>query len=132
MATEKTYLDSIEAVRADGKRITLAEFIARTLKDKIIEVYVGDTYETINYEESSLAYASVLVGKVVGAYAEGLILNCVYMDQVTKKLEMGNIICLSERAIRFFTELDDRGMLRDTFLNTRDGKLVKEFLERNK
>jgi hypothetical protein len=132
MATEKTYLDSIDAVRADGKKLTLAEIIARTLKDKIIEVYVGDTYETINYEESSLAYASVLVGKVVGAYTEGLILNCVYIDQTTKKLEMGNIVCLNERAIRFFTELDDHGMLRDTFLNTRDGKLVKEFLGRHK
>jgi hypothetical protein len=95
----------------------------------VVEVYVGDTYEDIKYDDSSVKYVAILVGKVITAYAEMLVLDCAYIDQQTKKLQFGNIVCLNERGIRTITEVDESGILRDTFLNSRDGKIVKNLLD---
>lgn len=125
MAKETDFITAIDEVNASGKEITFAELIAKVYKDKIVEIYVGDTFEDIKYDDSTQKYAAVVIGKVITAYAECLVLNCAYIDQVSKTLKMGNIICLNERAIRTITEVDESGILRDTFLSTRDSKIVK-------
>jgi hypothetical protein len=125
MAKEQDFILAIDAVNNSGKSISFAELAAKIYKDKIVEVYVGDTFEDIKYDDSTQKYAAVLVGKVITAYAECLVLNCAYMDQNTKTMKIGNIVCLNERGIRTITEVDESGVLRDTFLSTRDSKIVK-------
>lgn len=125
MSVEKDFINVIDEVRNSGKEITFAELIAKVLKNKVVEVYIGDTYEDIKYDDSTQKYAAVLIGKVVTAYAECLVLNCAYIDQATKSMKFGNIVCLNERAVRTITEVDDTGVLKDTFLSTRDSKIVK-------
>ena len=125
MSIEQDFINAVEEVRNSGKELTLAELLAKVLKDKVVEVYIGDTYEDIKYDDSTQKYAAVLVGKVVTAYAECLVLNCAYIDQATKHMKLGNIVCLNERAIRTVTEVDQAGVLKDTFLSTRDSKVVK-------
>ena len=132
MATEQDFIDSIAAANALAKPITFAELLSRTLHGKIVEVYIGDNYENVNYDDATINYAAVLIGKVVAAYAECLVLNCVHVDQITKKYKFGNIVCLNERAIRTITEVDDSGVLRDTFLSTRDSRVVKELFDGNR
>lgn len=129
MSTEKEFIDSIAAVKASGEQITFAELLAKTWAGKIVEVYIGDNYENVNYDDATVNYASVLIGKVVTAYAECLVLNCIYVDQKTKSHKFGNIVCLNERAIRTITEVDDSGVLRDTFLSTRDSRIVKDLFD---
>lgn len=129
MSTEKDFIDSIAQVRASGEQITFAELLAKTLNGKIVEVYIGDNYENVNYDDATVNYAAVLVGKVVAAYAECLVLNCVYVDPKTKGHKFGNIVCLNERAIRTITEVDDTGVLKDTFLSTRDSRLIKDLFD---
>lgn len=129
MATEQDFIDSIAEVNASGKNITFAELLAKTLLGKVVEVYIGDNYENVNYDDATVNYAAVLVGKVVTAYAECLVLNCVYIDQQTKQHKFGNIVCLNERAIRTITEVNDSGVLRDTFLSTRDSRVIKDLFD---
>ena len=130
MATEQEFESIIAELQANKDRtVSLAEVVAKTLKGRIIEVYVGDRYEDIKYDDSTLCYPAVLVGKVVTAFKECLVLNCAYIDQTTKQLKFGNIVCLNERAIRFLTEIDETGILRDTFINSRDSKIVKNLLK---
>ena len=128
MATEKEFLDALENARSHERRSSMAEIVGRTLKGRVVEIYVGDTFEDIKYDDCTSKSASVLVGRVIDAYAELIVLDCAYTDTTTKKLKFGNIICLNERSIRFLTEIDEKGMLRDTFINTRDGKQVKDLL----
>ncbi len=125
MAQEKEFIDAIDELNASGAQITLAELICKVYKGRVVEIYVGDTFEDIKYDDSTQKYAAVLVGKVVAAYAECIVLNCAYMDSVSKEARIGNIVCLNERAIRTITEVDDTGILKDTFLSTRDSKIVK-------
>ena len=128
MANEKEFVDTINDLNANGDNITFAELVAKVWGGKVVEIYIGDTYEDIKFEDSTQKYPAVLVGKVVTAYAECLVLNCAYLDQRTKDVKFGNIVCLNERGIRTITEVDDTGILKDTFLNSRDGKIVKDLL----
>jgi len=128
MANEHQFVNEINALNAAGKQITFAELLAIVWKDKVIEIYIGDTFEDIKFDDSTQKYAAVLVGKVITAYAECLVLNCAYIDQTTKKMQFGNIVCLNERAIRTVTEVDANGILKDTFLSSRDSRVVRELV----
>jgi len=125
MSKERDFTKVIDELNGAGEDITLAELLAKVLKGKIVEIYVGDTFEDVKYDDSTQKCAAVLIGKIVAAYAECLVLNCAYMDQNTKNIKLGNIVCLNERAIRTVTEVDESGILKDTFLSTRDSKIVK-------
>lgn len=127
MANEQEFKDAIAEVHASGKEYTLAEFLFKVWKDRVIEVYIGEAYEDIKWEDSSEKIASVVVGKFIGAYAECLILNSVYIND-KNELKTGNIICLNERAIRHVTEVDGKGLLDDTFLKSATSeKIMKMF-----
>lgn len=128
MAKAQEFIKVIDEARKEDKKVSLAEIVGRTLKNRVVEIYVGDTFEDIKYDDSTTKVVAVVVGKVIDAYAECIILDCAYADQATGKLKFGNIICLNERAIRFLTEIDEAGLLRDIFISTRDGKLIKDLL----
>lgn len=128
MATAQEFVNVIEAARLEDKKVTLAEIVGRTLKGRVVEIYVGDTFEDIKYEDSTTKVVAVVIGRVIETYAECIVLDCAYADQITGKLKFGNVICLNERAIRFLTELDESGQIRDIFLSTRNGKLIKDLM----
>lgn len=133
MSTEDVFIKTVEEINASGKEYTFAEMLVKALGGKLVEVYIGDSYEDINYDDCSTRYPAVLVGKVVTAYAECLVLNCVFVDQSTKNLKFGNIVCLNERAIRTITEVDDNGYIIDTFLSSRNhAKMIKDFIKLKK
>jgi hypothetical protein len=126
MSNEKRFKDVIAEFRSDPtKKRTFAELMARVWEGKIIEVYIGDRYEDVKFDDSTMACPAVLIGKVIDAYGECLVLNCAYIDPASKVLKFGNIVCLNERSVRTITEVDNLGTLRETFLNSKDGKIIK-------
>lgn len=129
MAQEIEFINAIAELNANNQDITFAELIAKVWRGRIVEIYIGDTYEDINYEDSSTKYPAVLVGRVITAYAECIVLNCAYVDQQTKKMQFGNVVCLNERGIRTISEVDGSGLLKDTFLSSRDARIVKGLIK---
>src|ERR1019366_8726678 len=123
--SENAFKNAISELNASNKQITFAELIAQVWGNETVEIYIGDTAEDIKLDESTQKCVSVLIGKVIAAYAECLVLNCCFMDQQTKMPKLGNIVCLNERAIRTITIIDDSGTIKDSFLSTRDNKIVK-------
>lgn len=132
MATEHDFRETIQKFKSDTKKHTFAELIATVWKDRIIEIYIGDTYEDIKYDDSTQKYVAILVGKVIDAYGECLVLNCAYNDPISKTLKFGNIVCLNERSVRTITEVDNSGILKDTFLSSRNGKIIKDLFNGKK
>lgn len=132
---EYKFVSTIAELNANNQQITFAELINKIWNGKLVEVYIGDTYEDVKLEESSSKYASVLIGKVVAAYAECLVLNCAYVEGPSRQQEikLGSIVCLNERAIRTITVVDKTGVLKDTFINSKGnaGKLLKNLIEEN-
>jgi hypothetical protein len=123
MPSEKQLLDTIQQLQGSGK--TFAEFISEVFKDKFIEVYVGDSYEDVSTEQISTTYPAVFCGKVVGAYRECLIMNCAFVGG-NRHLQLGNMMFVSERAIRALNEVDGRGTLEDMMLRSKETLDVKE------
>lgn len=108
---------TIDDFQKTGK--SFAEFIATVFKDKLVEIYVGDSYEEIKFEQTSNKYPAVFCGKIIGAYRECLIIDCAYVDQKTKHLKFGNMLFLSERAIRGLNEVDGNGTLEEMFIRSK-------------
>lgn len=125
MANGTEFVTAINELNRENKDITFAELISQVWSGKIVEIYIGDTYEDIKYDDSTKKYASVLIGKVITAYAECIVLDCAFVDPITKKMQFGNVVCLNERGIRTITEVDGNGLLKDTFLSSRDARIVK-------
>lgn len=131
MVYEQEVLDTIQNLQGSGK--SFAEFIAQIFTGRFVEIYVGDAYEDVSTEQISTTYPAVFCGKVLGAYRECLIIMSAYTSH--HKLELGNIMFISERAIRALNEVDGRGTLEDMMLRSKetldiktafvDGKFIK-------
>jgi len=118
----------IEECNEDRKK-TFVEFVASLLKDKFVEIYLGDSYEEISTEQISTAYPAVFSGRVIGAYRECLIISSAYIDK-QKKPQMGNVMFINERAIRALNEVDGNGIIEEMFLRSRESVQVKEMFDK--
>lgn len=123
MVTEKLVLETMQACNKDRVK-TLAEFIADVFKDKFIEIYLGDSYEEVSLEQTSTSYPAVFCGKVVAAYKECLVISAVYVSEGAKEPKIGNLMFISERAIRALNEIDGKGIMEDMFLRSRESLSV--------
>jgi hypothetical protein len=126
MPSEEKIKSLVHEFNEHARHKTFAEFIVAMYEGKYIEVYLGDSYEEVSTEQISTSYPAVFCGKVVSAFKECLVLNSVYIDKVSKKMRLGNIVLLNERAIRGLTEIDGHGIMEDMFLRSKESLLVKE------
>ena len=72
-------LKELEEAHPD-ENASFAEVIAKIYKDKLVEIYVGDTYESLSTDQVSEDYPSVYCGIVEAAYGNALVVNCSYLD----------------------------------------------------
>lgn len=124
MVTEEHVLDAVQECNSDRTK-TFAEFIALVFKDKFIEIYLGDSYEDVSLEQTNTSYPAVFCGQVVTAYRECLVLKGVYNNAATKTPTLGNLVFISERAIRALNEIDGKGIIEDMFLRSRESLDIK-------
>src|SRR5574338_1005235 len=124
MPTLEEVQQTVDECNAEGRTKTLAEFIATIFKDKFVEIYLGDSYEEVSLEQTSQSYPAVFCGKVVAAYKECLVLDSVYVNEA-KTLTLGNLVFLSERAIRGLNAIDGKGTLEEMFLRSSESMEIK-------
>jgi len=130
MPSEQQVKDLVQHFNDHHRGKTFAEFLAEMFTGKFVEIYLGDSYEEVSLEQTSTNYPAVFCGKVVAAFKECLILNSVYVDKVAKKIKLGNMLFVNERAIRGLTEIDGQGIMEDMFLRSRESLVVKqEFID---
>ena len=123
--SEAAVHDLVDQFNKTDRSRTLAEFIAALFDGKFIEIYLGDSYEEVSTEQISTSYPAVFCGKVVAAYKECLVLNSVYVTK-NKTLTLGNLVFISERAIRALNEIDGNGIIEDLFLRSSESLAIKE------
>lgn len=129
MLSENYVQDFISEFNKNDRSKTFAEFLAVLFKDKFIEIYLGDSYEEISMEQTSMSYPAVFCGKVIGAFKECLVISSVYVHN--KKMQLGNLMFINERAIRALNEIDGYGVMEDMFLRSRESLEIKEnFIDR--
>lgn len=124
MVSEEFIKQKIEEANAGGRTHTFAEFIASMFTGRFVEIYLSDSYEEVSVEQISTNYPAVFCGKVVGAYRECLIINAAYVNPA-KKLQLGNMMFLSERAIKALSMIDGNGIIEDMFLRSKESLDIK-------
>ena len=125
MINENELKAMAENFRGSGK--TFAEFLAESLKDKVIEIYPGDSYEEVSTEQISVSYPAVFCGKIVSAYRECLVISSIYVDK-KRVVKPGKLIFINERAIRALSEVSGDSFLEDMFLRSKESlKVLKSF-----
>lgn len=122
MVSEAEVKNLVTQSKGTGK--TFAEFIAELFKDKFVEIYVGDAYEDISTEQISVTYPAVFCGKVVAAYRECLVINSAFVNK-SRKIQLGNLMFISERAIRAMNEIDGNGTIQDMMLRSKESLDIK-------
>lgn len=133
MVTESEIREVVQRYNEHNRHKTFAEFIAEMFTGRYVEIYLGDSYEEVSLEQTSTSYPAVFCGKVVAAFKECLIINSAYVDRPSKKMRLGNMILVNERAIRGLTEIDGNGIIEDTFLRSRESLSIKEnFADKDK
>jgi hypothetical protein len=124
MVSEEFIKQKIEEANEAGRTKTFAEFIASMFVGRFVEIYLSDSYEEVSVEQISTNYPAVFCGKVVGAYRECLVINAAYVDK-SRKLQLGNMMFLSERAIKALNMVDGNGTLEEMFLRSKESLDIK-------
>jgi len=124
MVTEEKVLEAIKVCNDAGRTKTYAEFVAEIFTGEFIEIYLSDSYEEVSMEQISQNYPAVFCGKVVGAYRECLVINSVFINSA-HKMQLGNLMFISERAIKALNKIDGNGTMEDMFLRSRESLLIK-------
>jgi hypothetical protein len=128
-----TDLENIIADLNKDRIATVAEFLCKVFKEKVVEVYQGDIYEEISFDQISSTYPAVFSGKVIAAYEHCLVLEGSYIDRKTNRRKLGKQIFISDRCIKALCEVDGKGILDDIFLRSRETielkamALIKDF-----
>ena len=114
-----------------GKEKTFSEFIANLFKDKYVEIYVGDSYEEVKFEQSSTSYPAVFCGKIIGAFKECIVLEALHVSK-HKVVKSGSILFLNERAIRALSEIDGASVMSDMILSSIETNSIFDAFINNK
>lgn len=117
MKKQKT-LEEIELANKRKKvKYTYAESISILLKDKLVEIHVGDNYELIKFSDTELNFPCIYIGKVVGALDDCLILNGYKIDKKLKTKSFGNYLYINGFSIKCISEVDDAGAIKDAWVS---------------
>lgn len=96
-------------ISSSCKDKTFCELLFSFYENKIVEVYCGDHSEETNFDQISVKKPGILVGTVIGAHKNMLILDA--NSQVHESIK--KIVCIQESSIVMVTERD--GSTLDNF-----------------
>lgn len=97
-------------------------------KGKIVELYIGDQSETLNFDDFSVPQNCSIIGTLVDVLDRFILLDCFFFDHKTKQLRNGNRIYINSFQIRVMTEVNGSGSLADVFLHVNDAKAVRKLV----
>lgn len=116
---------------ANGNGDNLRKFSDELLtkyKGKILELYIGDQCETLNFDEFSVPMNCSIFGKLVDVLDRFIIIDCYYFDPRSKRLMTGNHVYINAFQIRAMSEVNGKGSLGDIFLHVNDAKTVRKLI----
>lgn len=118
-----------EVFNSNGDNLKkISDELLTRYKGKVLEIYIGDQVETLNFDDFSVPQNCSLFGKLIDVLDRFIILDCYYIDHKTKQLKTGHNLYINTFQIRAFTEIDGNGSLADVFLHVKDAKLVRNLL----
>jgi len=109
-----------------GKKFS--DELVEKFKGKMIELYIGDQYESLNFEDFSQQQNASIYGKLIEVLDRFVILDCFFVDK-KGELHTGNYVYINTFQIRAMTAIDGRGSLNDIFLSAKDVAKIKKAMK---
>jgi hypothetical protein len=118
-------------VDAFGNTVPISELPKFTddllaLKGKIVECYIGDQGESIEFNDFSIPVNCVIIGRLCEVMDRAIQLDCYFIDQRTGALTSGHLVWINSFQLRVMTELNGVGRLNDIFLNSKSSEKVRK------
>ncbi|MCZ2224520.1 MAG: hypothetical protein LC122_12925 [Chitinophagales bacterium] len=111
-----------------NKQKTYAETIATLLKDKWVEIYLGEKYEEVQLEQIKKEYPSVICGKIIDGVGDVLIVSCMALSNNKKNLHKNKKVYINAFSIKLITELIDGSGTSTIFVSTNEAlDIVNKF-----
>lgn len=98
-------------------------------KGKILEIYIGDQSETINYDEVSVPKNCSIFGKLIDVLDRMVVLQCYYIDPISKQIKSDDCVYINSFQIRAMTEIDGSGSLGDIFLSVNAATKIRKLIK---
>jgi hypothetical protein len=114
-------------LNSDGLRRFTDELMNKFV-GKMVEIYIGDQAETLDYADNSQHQNATIFGRIVEVMDRFVILDCLYVDKRTNEVAHGNLVYINLFQIRAMSEVNDTGSLDDIFLNSKDVSRVRKYL----
>jgi hypothetical protein len=120
--------DAYNAANGGDNLRKFSDELLEKFKGKIIQLYIGDQCETLNFEDFSVPQNCCICGKLIDVLDRFIILDCYFFDPKSKQLKTGNHAYINTFQIRAMTEINGIGSLSDIFLHVNDAKLVRKLI----
>lgn len=111
----------------NGELKKFSDELLTKYKGKMLEIYIGDQCETINFEEYSVPQNCIIYGKLIDVLDRMLVLECYYVNEA-KQIQPSSVIYINSFQVRLMTELNERGTLNDIFLSAKSSEKVRKAL----
>lgn len=121
--------DAYNATNGNGDNLRkFSDELLQKYKGKVLELYIGDQCETLNFDEFSVPQNCSIFGKLIDVLDRFIILDCYFIEPKTRQLKTGNHIYINAFQIRAMSEVNGRGSLGDIFLHVNDAKTVRKLI----
>ena len=130
MKKEEQQLDIYGNPPPDGSLRKFSDFLMEK-QGKLLEIYIGDQCETLNFEDYSVPQNCSIFGRLVEVMDRFVVLECLYLDK-NNTLRSDNRILVNAFQIRAMTELNDEGCLSDAFLDAKKAAKIRKLLAAGK
>lgn len=120
--------EAYNSANGNGDLKKISDILLTQYKGKILEIYIGDQCETLNFDDFSVPQNCSIFGKLIDVLDRFIILDCYFFDPKSKTLQTGNHIYINAFQIRAMTEVNGKGSLGDIFLHVNDAKTVRRLL----
>ena len=97
------------------------------LKGKLLELFIGEQAETLNYDDYSVVSNSSTFGRLVDVFDRFVVLECLYLDD-NNNIKYGNKVYINAFQIRAMTLLNKQGSLQDIFISNRKASTIRKML----
>jgi len=97
------------------------------IKNKLVEIAIGDEYEQVVNNDANINMQSVVVGYPIEIYGDFIAVKTMFLDD-KNVIQRDNLIYINSMQIKLITEINSNGSLDNSMMSVLDVNLIKRKL----
>ena len=97
--------------------MSYVDSIVKLLKGKLVEIYLGDQFEQVQFADNTSSVNAVMYGIIKDGEGDCLVLDSMHVDKALKIVVHGNVIYINGSNITAISEIDGTGTIKDAIIS---------------